>query len=822
MAETSITQCLEAGFSALKEKNYPQAIAFLEQVIQAPDSQTQPALPECIKAQMGLVTAYSQMGDPERAIGLAQRLLQQDNPKVQQWAERQLMELEPPSAAPLSKLSNPIFPDQKSQDAGFVPLDKPPTAPGETRRRIPFSAGETPEELPSQLSQPSPPSSRGISESLAPIDAEQALVDPPMATALPPTSAQESKTPWHSGDWGEATHRERSTKWSTLPPRSQLPLTLAQISVPIALIVIPLLLFTTQYVLDVLRVSFATRILRWSQTLPSWEFPAWWILPSLVICYFASPWFLDWILRQFYGLKQLSTGTLAQYSPESHRLLQRSCQQQKMPIPTLGILQISFPLVMSYGFSAKNARIVVSQGCLDRLEDAEIATLYAAEMGHIVHKTFAPLSWVTTVIQIPHLMYWQAANLGDRLLRQADKVTGQKAWLGGLTRIPAYALGIISALAYSLFWVFRWAGLKLSRDRIAYSDRIACNLTGNPNGLARALVKLAMGTAEAVSQQGAVDPILEGFELLQPLSYRSTLSLGSALQHFSPTQLFAWETSHPLRSWLSLNQPSTLLADRLSTLMTYAQTWNLQPEFTLPNLLQSRSTVTPQTRTSGHRPASLFRVAAPFWCGLGGYLLAGLAWVLGWLAFQTGQYRLTWLGSDYGLFMGLPLLGFGLGTIWRFNQFFPEIPLSLLRSGQPSQQGQREDENLSELAEFLQNPSLDPLQPYRIKLEGQLLGRRGISNWLGQDLWLQTALGILRLHYMSQLGPIGNWLRYQHRPSDQIGQSVTVVGWLRRGATPWLDMELLRSPIGRNYGGHPVWSTIIAILAIVAGLYFLL
>lgn len=821
MAETSITQCLEAGFSALKEKNYPQAITFLEQVIQAPNAQAEPALPECIKAQMGLVTAYAQVGNPEKAIDLAHSLVRQENPKVQQWAERQLVELESSSASKSSQLVNSTIQAQDSQKTGFVPLDEAPVLP-ESRRRIPLPTQDNRKELPSRPSQPTPPSASEISENLSIIDAEQGRsAEPSMEATFPPISAQEPKTQWHPGDREEVPHQERATKWSALPPRSQLPLTLAQMSVPIALIVIPLVLFIAKYVLDVLRVSFATRILRWSQTLPSWEFPAWWILPSLVICYFASPWFLDWVLRQFHGLQPFSTGTLAQYSPESHRLLQRSCQQQKIPIPTLGILPIAVPVVMSYGFSAKNARIVVSQGCLDRLEDAEIATLYAAELGHIVHKTFVPLSWVTTVIQIPYLVYWQAANLGDGLLRWADTVTRQKAWLGGLIRIPAYGLGVISTLAYSLFWVFRWAGLKLSRDRSAYSDRIACNLTGNPNGLARALVKLAVGTAEVFSQEGTVDPVLEGFELLQPLSYRSTLFLGSALQYLSPTQLLAWETSHPLRGWLSLNQPSAFLADRLIALMTYAQTWHLQPDLTIADPLQSRSTTT-HTRASGNRPASLFKVAAPLWCALGGYLLAVLAWGLGWLAFQMGQYRLTWLGSDYGLFMGLPLLGFGLGTIWRFNQFFPEIPLSLLRSGQPVQRDQTENESLRELAEFLQNSSLDPLQPHRIKLEGQLLGRRGISNWLGQDLWLQTALGVLRLHYMSQLGPIGNWLRYQHRPSNQIGQSVTVVGWLRRGATPWLDMELLRSPIGRNYGSHPVWSTVIAILAIAAGLYLLL
>ncbi|MBD2326248.1 M48 family metalloprotease [Alkalinema sp. FACHB-956] len=814
MAETSITQCLEAGFSALKEKNYPRAIAFLEQVIQDPRAQAEPALPECLKAQMGLVTAYSQMGQHDRAIDLAQRLLQQENPKVQQWAERQLAELGASSAPQLNDLSDPEL-----QETGFVPLAVSPSSPGEGRRRVVLPTMDNPPPQALSSGTPDTTSASGISARSPSMDvdinaepsrAESPLTATSMAAFSPPSQDAEP--------WPQHWQQERATKWSALPQRSLLSLILAQMSVPIGLVLIPLVLFTAKYLWDVLRIGFATRVLRWSQVLPSWEFPVWWILPLLVICYFASPWFLDWILRQFYGLKRLATGTLAQFSPESHRLLQRSCQQQNMPIPSLGLLPIAVPVVMSYGFSAKNARIVISQGCLDRLEDDEIAAIYAAEMGHIVHKTLATLSWVTTVIQVPYLVYWQAADIGDWVLQRAEAVAGRKAWLAGLIRIPAYILAGISALAYGLFWMFRWAGLKLSRDRAAYSDRIACNLTGNPNGLARALAKLAMGTAEAVEQRGHVDPVLESFELLQPLGYRSILSLGSALPYLSPTQVLAWETSHPLRTWLQLNQPSAFLADRLRSLMTYAQTWQLQPDFTLPDptALQSRS---PQSKP---RPANLFIIAAPFWGALGGYLVATLAWGLGWLAFQLGQYRLSWLGSDYGLLMGFPLIGFGLGTIWRFNRFFPEIPLSLLRSGPPEQHDPLQEDRCSEVAEFLQNPTLDPLQPQRIKLQGQLLGRQGISNWLGQDLWLQTPLGLVRLHYLSQLGPIGNWLRHQDRPSDQVGQPVTVIGWLRRGATPWLDMEWLRSPAGRNNGSHPLWSTIVAILAIVAGLYLLL
>ncbi|NEQ26852.1 MAG: hypothetical protein F6K28_49070, partial [Microcoleus sp. SIO2G3] len=64
-----------------------------------------------------------------------------------------------------------------------------------------------------------------------------------------------------------------------------------------------------------------------------------------------------------------------------------------------------------------------------------------------------------------------------------------------------------------------------------------------------------------------------------------------------------------------------------------------------------------------------------------------------------------------------------------------------------------------------------------------------------------------------------NLLPQRTRPSDLIDQQVTVTGWLRRGATPWLDVETLRATGKVVQAQYPIWLTLLAFVAAVWGAY---
>jgi Zn-dependent protease with chaperone function len=609
----------------------------------------------------------------------------------------------------------------------------------------------------------------------------------------------------------------RADRWTALPSLKTVRLQQAQLFTLLAIPLIPLGLHRLWFSLTELWTHFATRVLRWGMGIPQYEFPVSGLLTLLMqwlgtvrsvadwvfglahildvvafmaLIFFAAPYVLDWILPQFYGLQPHSMARLAQTSPEAQRHLQTICNKQKIPLPQLGRLSTAAPIVFSYGSLGKNTRIVISQGLLDQLDEAEIASLIAAEISYVSPLNMGLLTGLMAILQIPYLIYWLTANIGDRLMDWAEGQDNRAIDILG--RIAAYGLGAVSTIGYVSFWIMRWAGLVLTRRRSAYGDQAASNQTGNPNAQATALIKLSQGISQDIRQRGHTDFLLEGWELLMPVGYRQALSAGSLVGKQPVEELLEWDLVNPARQVLVINNSHARLGDRLSRLMYYAQTWRLSPEF-------SELASQPSQRTSW---GQLLWTGIPFGGAAIGYGIALMLWAIAWVLYLCRLPQMAWLGSDFKLFYGLPLIGFGLGTFLRFNQYFPDLPASWQRqSPAPT----------INFADAIQDSQAHPNNARPTVLSGKLLGRRGLSNLLGQDLILQNdGGGLVRLHLV------------RSRPASLVGQSISAIGWLRRGATPWVDVEILRTNGGQVVqGGHQISAVVIGAVTIVLGLTWL-
>ncbi|HEY9663099.1 MAG TPA: M48 family metalloprotease, partial [Allocoleopsis sp.] len=793
-------------------------------------------------AQMGLVKAYASTGQTQAAIDLCRTLQRNPNPQIQSWAVQSLKKLAP-------NLSVDVPPgDVPPDETGFIPLNQPDETGFTPLTTVPPNREVIRANLPQRPIQPSsdqaPPNleqedlatslSQEPETAIDPLRQRPASIEPDIRAgdfsrsgsvttpdlphlaaahltqpaALPGTGATEAND---SGFW-QMRQAGRASKWTSLGRVDASPLWALQVGTVVALIgLIHLLLQGIQFI-----VNRCLLFLNWIRLLPSlwWnEIPIWLIAIGIGGFLAVSPWLLHQILSRVYLLKPLSAAELEAYSPESLRLLRRVCNQRRQPLPRLETLPTAIPLLFSYGYLPHQAHLVISQGLLAQLADDEIAALCAAELGHIAYRDFGVLSGITLIAQIPYLLYWQIATWGDR---QHDRV---------LQSIAVF----FSCISYGVYRLCRFAGVWLSRVRLYYSDRAASDLTGNPNGLTRALLKLSIETADIIQQQGYTNPLLESFDLMAPVGYHQALTLGSILgsipggipgtqaQSAQPATLMTWDYRHPYRSGLAFAQSHPPLGDRLNLLYRYARHWHLPFELDWGVKGDDRP-INRAERSISIPPRKLLLQTAPITGALVGLALALLLSLLGWIDDRANWILFDWLWFDRdAIFQGCVLLGFGIGMLLKINPAFPDIRRSTVQAN-PS------------LPDLLTSPTAMPIDSLPIRIQGTLLGRRGFTNRFYQDLLLETATGLIRLEYTSRLGFLGNLLSQSRRPSDllkpngsQSSDAVTVTGWFRRGATPWLEVETIQPQRGTFLkNGHPVWATIVAIGSILLGIYAIL
>ncbi len=523
---------------------------------------------------------------------------------------------------------------------------------------------------------------------------------------------------------------------------------------------------------------------------PFYHDPSTSLLFLLLLILGCSPWLLDPLLQLSYSMQSLSLNQLAKYSPEAKQVLQRFCRQQGWRLPQLAILPTSTPVAFTYGNLRRTARIVVSQGLLEQLAEDEIASIYAVQLGHIASWNFALMSLFMVITQGVYAVYRYVAFWGDRTTNLTIKT----------------AVIAISSAGYGLWWLFCLPALWLSQVRIYYSDWFAVSITGNPNGLTRALIKIALGITTDVRQKECTSWLLESLNLFMPVGLYQAITLGSCYPEIEP--ILAWDCLNPYRYLLAINNTHPLMGDRIQHLNALAQYWHLDSELKLPshthtlklpNLLPHlKSLLTNRT---------LLQFAA-FFGLVFGLVFGGFTWLIGAISLVIWIPQLAWMYGDWLLIKAFVPIALSISLFLRINFLFPDITPAAVRAA-PS------------LAEQLTVVTALPIDSQPVRLKGKLLGRRGVANWLGQDLLLNSSQGLFKLHYESPLGPVGNlFFKQSPDPMDLLGRHILVTGWLRRSATIWIDLNNLQTQTGKiSFSSQPLWATISALAIALYGTF---
>ncbi|MEO1211433.1 MAG: M48 family metalloprotease [Cyanobacteria bacterium J06638_20] len=830
---------LERGLAALQRKQYSEAIVHLEPLASDRDRRTQ------TRAQMGLVQAYAAQGQRDAAIALCQTLTQSPAANVRQWAENIQQQLQtsgkPPSnttpanhqaAAPTEARRSTTDFDDLTASLTYRKSSKPTPAQPSVEQPTEQPPVPAPTEPPvtEAVSTTEPPVTEAASTNAASTDAESVEAPEPTPTTspihLPPASETVAPSPNATASTNEASTNEveaeepeeaveeendaaegsesvesesadgetqpllwtqagRADRGRSLGATDRAKL-LAVEGLTVVLLtgilwaIAQLTLTGYNAIITGITLPFLS-LSRWALYIQTF----WWIAGFVAVGVLLAPWFWLWRMRQGAKVQKLDVKALEARSPETVRLLQRFMRKHGGKFQ-VQCLPITAPLIFSYGHWLSARRIVLSQGLFDQLNDDEIAVLVAAELAHVRLWDGAILSGVAALLQLPYALYRWAATWGDRHDSQ-------------LVRIPAV---ILSVLGYGVFWTGRLAGLWLSRVRLYYSDRAACELTGNPNGLTRALLKVAIGNAQWVMTQEETPHLLEQLDLLTPVGCQEALILGSLYPSHPGSELLEWGRSNPHHRWLAMLEAHPALGDRLHRLALIAQKWRLPQELTF-----SDTPICSKRSWQRYRP--LLIQALPFIGLIIGLLVGQGFWWFGIYAERLRSISLDWLRNDF-IHLTCMAIGLGIGTFLRLNPFFPEVKhINNLPAG--------------DLPDLLRSPDAMPAQRQSLRFQGTLIGRRGLANAIAQDLFLKTEEGLLRLHFLPFFSfsdnPIAGWRQLQ----GLLHKTVMVSGWFRRGVTPWLDLNSLHTQTGKALrSGHPLWAAAIGIIAVLWGCFKIL
>jgi len=187
-------------------------------------------------------------------------------------------------------------------------------------------------------------------------------------------------------------------------------------------------------------------------------------------------WFSDKIVLAMYRAKPVTEAE----APNLYRILRDIVRRANIPMPKLYVVQTETPNAFATGRSPKHAAVAVTSGILRMLDEEELKGVIAHELGHVKNRdtlimciAAAIAGAIAMIARMAEWTLWMGGSRGSRR-------SGNSA----LHLIALLVLIIVAPLAAALIQ------LAISRSREFGADETGARTTGNPHGLANALMKL--------------------------------------------------------------------------------------------------------------------------------------------------------------------------------------------------------------------------------------------------------------------------------------------------------------------------------------------
>src|SRR5439155_3706338 len=198
----------------------------------------------------------------------------------------------------------------------------------------------------------------------------------------------------------------------------------------------------------------------------------------ILLQYAINPRIIQWLIPA--GIVPIEGGRYATEHPVGAMVAAR-CRQAGVPLVKLGIVDDGNPNAFTFGHTRADARIWVTRGLLERLDERELDAVLAHEIGHVRNRDFIVMTVAAVIPMILYLLYISTRSNGR------DNA------------------GAIALAAYAGYLVSQFTLLALSRAREYAADHWSCAATGDGDALCSALVKVAygMGSIDAARKNDA-------------------------------------------------------------------------------------------------------------------------------------------------------------------------------------------------------------------------------------------------------------------------------------------------------------------------------
>ncbi|MGI9033928.1 MAG: M48 family metalloprotease [Acidimicrobiales bacterium] len=487
---------------------------------------------------------------------------------------------------------------------------------------------------------------------------------------------------------------------------------------------------------------------------PLW-FPAVFAVAMIGLQFAVNPRIIEWLVPASV------VGSLGDGYATDHPIgdiVARRCRLAGIPLVRLGIVDDGTPNAFTFGHTPGDARMWVTRGLLERLDERELDAVVAHEVGHVKHWDFVVMTVAAVVPMALYLLYL--------VTRRSDRQG--KA---------------VAVAAYVGYLVAQFTLLALSRARETAADHWSCQTTGDGDALASALVKVAYGMGQVNAAQKAEAAALVA-------SGKTGRKEAAKLER-------RWNRAQSLRA-MGIFEP------RAAEAMEAAFTGGIDPQRAVAALRWD--VVNPWGATleklSSH-PLVARRIAALEESGLPGaprqwgvlrsaatapadQVMAARGRFAKELAVAVAPWAILVAMVGFGLFTG-SLFAVGLALVVAGALFYAKQNLRYPGDFAPT----------PEVAGLLERLDASPVAGIPVEIRGRVIGRGMPGYVLSPDLVVQDSSGFVPLVYGQPIPFAREWFGLA-KVKAFMGTDVVARGWYRRTPGPVVELREVTTADGRR------------------------